>query len=290
MIGNKRMGRGESLNQELSLEKKILYTIWMLGNTESLSGICDKLNLDQKTAVSIFGEVCSDIIDLAKDVIKWPGVERCAKIADSFEDQYGFPGVIGVIGGCYIPMIPPKDESCKYLNSLGVHSVVLQAVCDDKMYFTDIFVGCPGKMSLGRVLGVSPLYAKIGNKQNPLIEPRKHILGDKNYPQLATLLTPYDSLSLNDQQQKFNRLHRSARKVIDEAMDRLRGRFKRLKYIHFTPVEFVNQIVVSACVLHNFIIEQGDDSWTDEWSEDLPLLHDPCISPTEKRNYIAERL
>jgi hypothetical protein len=50
-----------------------------------------------------------------------------------------FPGVVGCVDGTHI-QIPQ-----------GYHSVILQAVCTSKLYFTDIYVGWPGSVNDARV-------------------------------------------------------------------------------------------------------------------------------------------
>jgi hypothetical protein len=69
--------------------------------------------------------------------------------------------VIGLIDGCHIPISTPKTDPENYVNRKGFHSVLLQAVCDDKLLFTDLYVGWPGSVHDARVFRRSPLAANL---------------------------------------------------------------------------------------------------------------------------------
>ena len=71
----------------------------------------------------------------------------------SNSDQVG-----GAIDGTHIPIKAPSDHSDEYYNRKSFHSVILQAVVDAFLYFTDICVGWPGRVHDARVLSNSTLY------------------------------------------------------------------------------------------------------------------------------------
>jgi hypothetical protein len=100
-----------------------------------------------------------------------------------------------------------------------------------------------------------------------LIEHNKHILGNSDYPQLSTLLTPYSTNTngrpLTKQELKFNSLHQTARSVVEQAFEVLKMRFQRLRFIDVSRTELASKVVVAACVLHNFALMHGDE-FTDE--------------------------
>ena len=52
----------------------------------------------------------------------------------------------------------------------------------------------------------------------------------------------------------FNKVHSSARSVIERTFALLRGRFRRLKYIDMHRFDFVPQTIAACCVLHNICL------------------------------------
>lgn len=50
-------------------------------------------------------------------------------------------GCIGAIDGCHINIKAPSDCPASYVNRKGVHSILLQAVCDHELVFTDCYAG-----------------------------------------------------------------------------------------------------------------------------------------------------
>nr|CAD7393796.1 unnamed protein product [Timema cristinae] len=256
VLGKRLRYGNKSVSPSVPLEEKLLMTCWMLGNTSSYREASKIFNVSKAVVHHIFHHICNELTLLAEKYIRWPTPEECAIITDSFENQFGFPGVVGVIGSCSIRVREPPGNSGNDING-----IVLQAVCDDKMLLLDVYTGYPGDTTPAKVLPKSPLYDRLACKNDPLIEPHKHILGNSNYPQLATLLTPYNedgNQTHSEQELKFNRLHKMACSLIDDSFEILKKRFRRLEYIDVTRVNVANKVILAACVLHNFAILQGD--------------------------------
>nr|CAD7457762.1 unnamed protein product [Timema tahoe] len=256
VLGKRLRYGNKSVSPSVPLEEKLLMTCWMLGNTSSYREASEIFKVSKAVVHHIFHHICNELALLAEKYIRWPTPEECATITDSFENQFGFPGVVGVIGSCSIRVREPPG-----ISENDINGIVLQAVCDDKMLLLDVYTGYPGDTTPAKVLPKSPLYVRLACKNDPLIEPHKHILGNSNYPQLATLLTPYNeegNQTLSEQELKFNRLHKMACSLIDDSFEILKKRFQRLEYIDVTRVNVANKVIVAACVLHNFAILQGD--------------------------------
>ncbi|KAK9754589.1 hypothetical protein QE152_g1108 [Popillia japonica] len=50
-----------------------------------------------------------------------------------YERSNGFPGIVGAIDGCHIPIKQPTQNPRKHF-----HSIILQGICDHRMVFMDI--------------------------------------------------------------------------------------------------------------------------------------------------------
>lgn len=86
------------------------------------------------------------------------------------------------------------------------------------------------------------------------------LLGDSAYPLMTWLVTPYkDYGNLTRTQKRYNKLHSSARVVIEREFGQLKGRFRRL--IKFDALDFklLCHIILAACVMHNLCVRNHDE-------------------------------
>jgi len=275
IVGKRLTVLPEAVHPLVPIEKKVLLTAWLMGNSQSYMAAAKLFEVSKGTVYRIFHHICSELTILAEKYIQWPDPNECDEISVSFENKYGFPGVIGVIGACHVEIREPEsqEEAARFKNEqTGQYTVILQAVCDDKLRFRDVCAGFPGQTSKLRVLVGSPLYTRLSSHTDPLIEPHKHILGSSDYPQLSTLLTPYSSSArecpLTKQEVKFNMLHQTATSVVEQAFEVLKRRFQRLRFIDVSRTELASKVVVAACVLHNFALMHGD-SFTDDCDKSI---------------------
>ncbi|KAK0131528.1 putative nuclease HARBI1 [Merluccius polli] len=91
--------------------------------------------------------------------------------ASSRRRGHAFANVVGAIDGSHIRIKPPQLHRLDYLNYENFYSINMQAICDAKGKFLDIYVGYPGYPPPGYIF-----------------------LGDGGYPCLQTpicLLTPF---------------------------------------------------------------------------------------------------
>ncbi|XP_031348431.1 putative nuclease HARBI1 [Photinus pyralis] len=286
-------------NSTIPMQKKILFTLWVLAKPESFLAAGDRFGLARSTAHGIFKDVVAVFVELLNRYITWPNNHDTAIRA--FHDKSGgFPGVIGAIDGCHIQMKQPTANANDYYNRKQVHSVILQGICNHKKLFMDIYVGMPGRVHDAHVLRTSPVYGHLVNNNNTIMPHNCHILGDSAYPLMENLLTPFrDNGHLNEDQIRYNVKLSTIRAVIERAFGQLKGKFRRLKYLDIAEPDFATEIITAACVLHNFTLMWGEEMHDNEAiiegennhqeADDNDVVADHQ-NGVEKRNFIVNIL
>ena len=119
----------------------------------------------------------------------------------------------------------------------------------DDMTFSDVSVGCPGRMHDANVLKNSTLWTSGYTK---CVQGRYHLLADAAYPLTKWIMTPYrNNLHLTQRQVHYNTALSSKIQVIERAFGVLKKRFPKLRLgIDLVDVDEINDVIMTACVLH----------------------------------------
>ncbi|KAK7097602.1 hypothetical protein V1264_004551 [Littorina saxatilis] len=174
----------------------------------------------------------------------------------------------------------------------------LQVVCDKDLLFLDVFTGYTGSVHDSRVFPNSDLHGVLESDASKL-PPEYHMIWDSAYLSLRKyLLVPFrDNGHLTPVETAYNRAQARTRVDVERAIGLLKGKFRRLKDLKMTNIREVPMLIFSACVLHNFIIENGVDedgidlSESEDEDEDGGQCGgDHCMSATQKRLEIANVL
>lgn len=166
--------------------------------------------------------------------------------------------------------IPGPTSDNSYYNRKGFHSIQLQGICSAKGKFINIFCGWPGSVHDARVWRSCKVYTTLENNPTDLLPTGSYLLGDSAYPLATYLITPFkDTGHLTRKQRRFNRKLSSTRVIIEQCYGRLKGMFRRLKYLNITKLSNAKYIITAACVLHNLCIENYDlNEFNEESGED----------------------
>lgn len=86
-----------------------------------------------------------------------------------------------------------------------------------------------------------------------------HLLGDKAYPCLPSLIVPYkDNGHLTQAQRNFNYHLSVPRSTIERAFALLKKRFRCMKFLDVRSIAFIPIYILACCTLHNICILQND--------------------------------
>ncbi|KAF2887456.1 hypothetical protein ILUMI_18717 [Ignelater luminosus] len=223
--------------------------------------------------------ILSAIVALRDDFIRWPNERERTELAQRIDNQSRIPCVVGAIDGCHIIIKQPVSNAVNFYNLNNQHSIILQRVCDDHKIFTDIFIGILGRVHDARVFRNSPLFEQLTG--NPaLLPPNQHLIGDAAYPLLTILMKPFrNSDHLTPRQTRFNQVLSGQRSVIERAFGLLKGKWRRLKYLDVALAAKIPEVVLAACILHNFLLrrvkkhEYGEDAYNSKIMKMMKLIY-----------------
>ncbi|XP_046443884.1 putative nuclease HARBI1 [Daphnia pulex] len=187
-------------------------------------------------------------MDNATDFICWPNRDEYNAISDNFQ----LPYTICVVDGTLIKIVQPMKHFAAYTCHKKFCAVTLQATCTTSLKFTSVSTGWPGSMHDARVFANSELGQTL---QERLAGTDYHLIGDLAYPLSERLLKSYRRAGANEEQKLFNCTLNCDRSSIERAFARLKGKFRRLKFLYMRRLDLIPSFIIAACCLHNFTIE-----------------------------------
>ncbi|XP_035859383.1 protein ALP1-like [Sander lucioperca] len=261
--------------------RRLAITLWWLARSGEYRSIAGLFGVGIATVCVIVRQVTSAIVErLYRRVVSLPSGPRLDATMAAFRDRC-YPQCAGAIGSTHIPIAPPRDNPDHYVNRRGWHSVVLQAVVDHNICFTDVYAGWPGGTSSAAVLSSSDLYLKAEDRPDGYLFPRQksivcdgveipvHLIGDASFPLKPWLMKSYrPEQQLSAERRRFSSSLASARSVVHAAFTRLRGRWRCLLKKSDIDVSAMPRVVAACCVLHN-ICESRGDAFLPEWNAEI---------------------
>ena len=149
------------MRRAVNVEKRVAITLWHLATNGDYRSIGHMFGVAKGTVCVIVNDVCKAIVKvLLKQYVRFPSEEQIQDVVKGFETKFGFPQCIGAVDGTHIPILAPNKCAKDYYNRKGYHSLLMQAVCDHRYCFTDIYIGWPGSVHDARVFNNSVLFKK----------------------------------------------------------------------------------------------------------------------------------
>ncbi|XP_047528291.1 protein ANTAGONIST OF LIKE HETEROCHROMATIN PROTEIN 1-like [Vanessa atalanta] len=262
-------------------DKKVHVFLWLLTSNYSFKEAGEKFGLHKSSISYIFHEIANLLSEQRYQFINWPSLEEQHVTRVKVNSRYGFPNCVGFIDACRLKVGSKRKMKDK------PEFILLQAVCDETLMFTDIHVGEIGNTRKGKVFKESQLALELKN----FLDLDNHILGDSDYKLRRNLLTPFTSDELlTSEEMKFNEIHWKAHSYINQAFEILRGKFMKLNHIDISKPESITTLIYAACVLHNFILlHEGSPVKEEAVSNDEGITIDTNVVTTalEKRQFLC---
>ncbi|XP_071958892.1 uncharacterized protein [Antedon mediterranea] len=274
--------------RNLPVDKCVAIALSRLATGENLRALSKLFGVARSTACKNVNSVCNGIVNmLREEYIIWPEGDRLVETIRGFREKYGIVQCAGAVDASHVPIAMPYDHPDDYENQNGWHSIVLQAVADDKLRFTNVDVGWPGNIKKNEVLKNSKLYQKGTNEELfPKVTeelsgtdiPPVTLIADSGYPLTNWMITPFPDAN-TDKQQEFNDKLSKAN-MVKRSLKMLRGRWHVLAKRNENALRNVGQMVIACCVLHNFCIVKGEP-YRDEWDMEESFEQPTCENITQ---------
>ena len=240
------------------IEINVLVFIYWLAHATTYPVVSRAFDIPRSTVFDMVHRTCMAIVGILRRVVGHP--QDLEEVGNGFAASAGsqaFNVAVGAIDGCHIRVKPPAADGACYFNRKLFHSIQMQAICDHRGRFIDVFVGFTGSVHDSRVLRNSPVFYEA------LYPPEgRCILGDGGYPCLTSpicIMTPYREPVRDPVRVLYNRRHARARNVIERAFGMMKARWRSIffKALEVSPT-FVPYVVTCCAILHNVCVANGD--------------------------------
>lgn len=176
------MGDDEKEHRETyDLSAVVLMVLWILATPDTFRSVALRFGVTPGVLHFHYKRNIAALCSMSAHLVRWPSQEERVRLSDSVEERTGFPGVVGALDGCHIPIYKPFTDPRLYFNRHHDFSVVLQAVSDENLLFRDIYVGEPGAAHDSRVFRRSPLCSALLEDDGTLLSDNVHIVADGAY-------------------------------------------------------------------------------------------------------------
>ncbi|XP_052301055.1 uncharacterized protein LOC102614193 isoform X2 [Citrus sinensis] len=248
------------------IEEQLAIFLNIVGHNERNRVIQERFQHSGETISRHFNNVLKAIKSLSREFLQPPPQTTPPEILCSHRFYPYFKDCIGVIDGMHIPAHVPAKEQSQFRNKKGwegsvADSRVLRAVLDDP------------------------------DQNFPHIPEGNYYLVDMDYTNTEGFIAPYVGIRYHlheyrganklprNAKELFNHRHSSLRNVIQRSFNVLKTRFPILKLAPQYAFHIQRDIVIAACVLHNYIRREEKNDWlfatvNGEPEEEMPYFED----------------
>ncbi|XP_024310909.1 uncharacterized protein LOC100827806 isoform X2 [Brachypodium distachyon] len=246
----------------LCLQDRVAVALRMLNSGEPPETVGSSLGMNKSIVLLITKSFVDAMWEKAMHHLDWPGSNRIENIKYKFDKIHGLPNCCGVVHTDHITF---ESQNSDHEVNAGM---LMQAVVDTDMRFTNIWLGSSSNMNQSSILHDSVLFKHCekdtwlnGSKLN-LSDGRQvgeYIIGDAGFPLLPWLLTSFQENDLSDYQVEFNRRHSQAMTItLTKALAKLKDTWK---FLHGGVWRPENQfepmwVIYACCMLHNIVIDK----------------------------------
>ncbi len=258
---------GTNYRDSLTVEHIVAMGLYKLAHSVRYNSMQHLFGVGGSTAQNACVDFNRAIWAHKKEFIGW---RDKTKTLEAFRNK-GFPGCLGAIDGCHIPIARPHGVGATYKSYKGFHSIVLQGVVDENMRFCSVDIGNPGRNHDAQTYRTSKFFQEaesnfgfssdftikvtVGGRAHKV---KPYVLGDPAYPLSRWLIKGYPGSKVSESKEfaYFTYRQSSARMKVEQAFGILKVRWQRLGNAHQAHIRNHVEAVGAACVLHNICIDR----------------------------------
>ncbi|CAK8532395.1 unnamed protein product [Lathyrus sativus] len=252
------------------IEEQLAIFLNVIGHNERNRVIQERFQHSGETISRHFNNVLKAIKSLSREFLQPPQHTTSQEILNNARFYPYFKDCIGVIDGMQIPAhVPAKDQS-RFRNKKGILSQNVLAACTFDLQFIFIYPGWEGSVTDSRVLRA---VLDDPDQNFPQIPQGKYYLVDQGYLNTEGFMAPFQGVGYQPYEYRganqlprnakelFNHRHCFLRNTILRSFNVLKSRFPILKLAPQYSFQIQRDIVIAACVLHNFIRREERNDW-----------------------------
>ncbi|XP_028793310.1 uncharacterized protein LOC114760549 [Neltuma alba] len=252
------------------IEEQLTIFLNIIGHNERNRVIQERFQHSGETISRHFNNVLKAIKSLSREFLQPHDTTTSSEILSSHRFYPYFKDCIGVIDGMHIPAhVPAKDQS-RFRNKKGLLSQNVLAACTFDLQFIFIYPGWEGSVTDSRVLRA---VLDDPDQNFPQVPEGKYYLVDMEYSNMGGFIAPFQGVRYHHYEYRganqlprnakelFNHRHCCLRNAIARSFNVLKTRFPILKLAPQYSFQVQRDIVIAACVLHNFIRQHERNDW-----------------------------
>lgn len=252
------------------IEEQLAIFLNIVGLNERNRVIQERFQHSGETISRHFNNVLKAVKSLSREFLQPPPLTTPPEILNSSRFYPHFKDCIGVIDGLQIPAnVPAKDQS-RFRNKKGFLSQNVLAACTFDLQFIFVYPGWEGSVADCRMLRA---VLHDPDQNFPQVPTAKYYLVDSGYINMEGFIAPYPGVRYHlheyrgasqlprNAKELFNHRHSCLRNVIDRCFHVLKTRFPILKLAPQYAFHIQRDIVIAACVLHNYIRKEEKNDW-----------------------------
>jgi len=254
--------------RKTTLRKEVATCIYVLSGNESfhrVSTLWEEGVASTRQVHQILRRFVKAVNSIANEYIFWPDSnEEAQQVVDGIEAIRGLPNCIGIIDCTHveIPGCKAMGDRTRYISYKKRYTLILQAVVDGSGAFTHCVAGYPGSLNDCTIFAKTDVYERLRRTIYRPDYPGKYLLSDSGFVLRIFCMRGFAYDSTDDQERVLNAYCHSTRATVEHTFGRMKGRFRRLKFLN-VDLKLAPQVMHACAVLHNFISHHdGEDDAT----------------------------
>lgn len=264
-----------------------LYRLGSKGGGGSLEQVGDSVGVGVGTVLNFSRRVMRAILSLLEQYICWPSKsERDIHKQRVCSASTGvFAGCIGFVDGTFITLAyAPLKDWFYYFNRKSSYALNAMVVCNDNRRILYIRAGDTSAVHDARIFDNS----QLAQHPDEYFADGEYLIGDSAYSCTSRMIVPFKKpRSKEFYCRLFNSTLSSRRIAIEHTFGMLKARFPSITSvaIHITGPETHKEVVdwfESACILHNFLLDENDLVWDDDDDMQMAVLHQEMVEQQQQ--------